>query len=929
MTDTRTNAVRVERVWERAGLPLRGMAYLLAVLAAAAAVAAQLLLRLHGGDVTPDQLAMLVLLATAAAAAQVFVVITPRNQSYHTTIVFLIPAALLLPPELLPLVAAIQHLPEWLKERYPWYIQSFNVANYSLDLLAAWATARAVMGASWLISGEQPRVAVAGVAAAVALVGTNHVLLAVMLRFARGHSLRTSGLFTFESLSTDLVLATLGVTLTFVWKTDPWLAVLALTPLLLIHRSLAVPALEAEARVDPKTGLFNPRHFAAALTEELARAKRLGHPASLLMVDLDLLREINNTYGHPAGDAVLQGIAETFREELRDCDVAARFGGEEFSILLPETAKPVALEVAERIRRAVAERTFVVDTAVDGIHATVSIGVATFPADADAAKAEDLVRTADIALYGAKKQGRNRVVAAGDEPLVLTDRRPARVVAVAVGDQHAPVPRAEWRAGAPEEAAGADTRAAAPAPERAIAASLSHRLAVLVVGVGGVGILAGGAGIAFGHGRDLVGMLTLAVLVGIGQAFALETQQGSISVSAVGVIVGAALFGPRVALVLALTTSVVEWSLRRTELHRLVFNVGTVTLASEAAAGIFAVLGSRGIQTAVAGVVAGLAYFVVNTGLLSLAIALDRNATSRTVWRERFSWLLPHYLGYGLIASVVTGGYHLGGAYAFAVFAVPLFLIRQTQEAYVAHTRRSVDKLREAAETIQRQNTSLEHANRLLRERSTAAMESLARAVDARDSYTAGHSRRVRQLALAVGRRLDLSSGELEVLGYAALFHDIGKLAVPDAILLKPEPLTSDEWERMRSHADEGGRIIDRLGFLRDAVPAIRHHHERWDGGGYPDGLAGSDIPLGARIIHVADALDSMVTSRIYRAARPMDDALAEIREGAGTQFCPRCVKALDEVLAIGAVEAEDGSAVARAVELAGATGFGDVLLRC
>ena len=102
---------------------------------------------------------------------------------------------------------------------------------------------------------------------------------------------------------------------------------------------------------------------------------------------------------------------------------------------------------------------------------------------------------------------------------------------------------------------------------------------------------------------------------------------------------------------------------------------------------------------------------------------------------------------------------------------------------------------------------------------------------------------------------------------------------------------------RMQRHADEGARIIDRLGFLQDAVPAIRHHHERFDGKGYPDGLAGEEIPLGARIIHVADALDSMLTTRIYRAARPVEEAVSELREGASTQFCPRCVGALERLV--------------------------------
>ena len=172
-------------------------------------------------------------------------------------------------------------------------------------------------------------------------------------------------------------------------------------------------------------------------------------------------------------------------------------------------------------------------------------------------------------------------------------------------------------------------------------------------------------------------------------------------------------------------------------------------------------------------------------------------------------------------------------------------------------------------------------------------VEALARA----DVAQLGAALPFQQLALAIGRELGLSKAELDLLGHAALFHDIGKLAVPDSVLLKPASLTSDEWSLMQRHAEEGARIIDRLGFLQDAAPAIRHHHERFDGAGYPDRLAGEEIPLGARIIHVADALDSMLTTRIYRAARPADEALEELRRGAGSQFCPRCVSALERLL--------------------------------
>jgi putative nucleotidyltransferase with HDIG domain len=306
----------------------------------------------------------------------------------------------------------------------------------------------------------------------------------------------------------------------------------------------------------------------------------------------------------------------------------------------------------------------------------------------------------------------------------------------------------------------------------------------------------------------------------------------------------------------------------------------------------------------VAGLVAGGAYFVVNTGLTSAAMALEGHDLWRRVWKERFSWLFPHYFAFGAVAAAIALAYTAIGFLGLVIFVLPLLLMRKTMAAYLGHTERSTKKLRQAAQTIRSQNVSLEQANKLLRERSTAAMESLSATVDARDAYTAGHSRRVQQLALAIGRELGLSQAELDLLGHAALFHDIGKLAVPDAILLKPSTLTDEEWALMQRHSDEGARIIDRLGFLNDAVPAIRHHHERFDGTGYPNRLAGEDIPLGARIIHVADALDSMLTTRIYRAARPAHEALEELRRGAGSQFCPRCVNALERLLQ-GELEAE------------------------
>ena len=887
---------------EEQGLPRKAALYL-ALIAVATGLAALPAI----SQLSPDThgWATFFVLGAAAAAAQLFVARTPRNAArYYTTIVFLIAAVLLLPPELVALVGVVQHVPEWLKMRYPWYIQTFNILNYTFNCLAAWGAAHLILGSPFSLGGIHARWAAAGVAASLVFVALNHVLLATMLHFAQRKSIRRSELFSTESLSTDLILATLGVALATFWRSNPWLIPLAIAPLVLIHRSLSVPALEEEARVDPKTGLFNARHFAAELREELARATRFQRPMSVVMADLDLLRDINNSYGHLAGDAVLRGIADIFRTQLRDYDVPARFGGEEFAILLPETPPEQALEIAERIRRAVASTAYEVETSNEPIRATVSFGVAGFPKDGT--DVNELIHQADLAVYRAKLQGRNRALGASSEPLLLPAERSSRLAAVpSEGQLDAPPQRTlptqpeTERRQVEVDGREPESRPHMPTGPRFLA--LSPMLASLVVLVTFLGVAAGALSLWHAEFTDIPGFVAMLLAVGIGQALALELEGGSISVSAVGALAGAAMFGPRAALPLAIVMAAVQWSSGRGPIHRYLFDVGALSLASLSAAAVFSIGwqddGVGRLVTALAGLLAGGAYFLVNTGLLSGAMALEGHDKWRAVWNERFSWLVPHYVAFGAVAGAIALAYEAIGLYGLAIFVLPLLLMRKTMAAYLGHTMKSTHKLREAAETIRSQNASLEQANKLLKERSTAAMESLSATVDARDAYTAGHSRRVQELSLAMGRELGLSQAELDLLGHAALFHDIGKLAIPDAILLKPSSLTTDEWALMQRHAEEGARIIDRLGFLNDAVPAIRHHHERFDGKGYPDGVAGEDIPLGARIIHVADALDSMLTTRIYRAARPADEALEELRRGSGSQFCPRCVSAIERLV--------------------------------
>jgi HD-GYP domain-containing protein (c-di-GMP phosphodiesterase class II) len=189
----------------------------------------------------------------------------------------------------------------------------------------------------------------------------------------------------------------------------------------------------------------------------------------------------------------------------------------------------------------------------------------------------------------------------------------------------------------------------------------------------------------------------------------------------------------------------------------------------------------------------------------------------------------------------------------------------------------------------------------------------LAGAIDAKDPYTRGHSQRVMELTMLAGSSLLLSAEEMETLEYAAILHDIGKIVVDGQILNKPDTLTPSEWNIIREHPAIGANLLNKIpflekasvvsqrkiyndlatiAFLEKASKVVLHHHERYDGTGYPDGLKGEDIPMGARLIAVADAFDTMTTDRSYRSALNIDYAISELKSGAGTQFCPVAVEA-------------------------------------
>jgi putative nucleotidyltransferase with HDIG domain len=258
-------------------------------------------------------------------------------------------------------------------------------------------------------------------------------------------------------------------------------------------------------------------------------------------------------------------------------------------------------------------------------------------------------------------------------------------------------------------------------------------------------------------------------------------------------------------------------------------------------------------------------------------------------------------------APVIDGGYAIG---AFEIYAdaspIEASISDKKRQIWVATfvifgllwgllvflVRGASGLLRRQTDQLRKRSKDLMAAYARLEESSLEAIESLNATVEAKDPYTAGHSQRVQKIAVAIGEELDLSKDRLDALRLGALFHDIGKLAVPDAVLTKPARLTRDEFDQIKKHSEDGARIVGKFGPLRATVPIIRHHHERWDGRGYPDKLATGEIPLEAAIVGLADAWDAMTTDRPYHRGLTLEEAFREVRDGHGTQFAPQVVDA-------------------------------------
>jgi putative nucleotidyltransferase with HDIG domain len=376
------------------------------------------------------------------------------------------------------------------------------------------------------------------------------------------------------------------------------------------------------------------------------------------------------------------------------------------------------------------------------------------------------------------------------------------------------------------------------------------------------------------------------------------------SISDVFTLTAAVVFGPAAGTaVVAIDTLVICARLKRTTgltLEKFLFNAAAPPVAMWISAVVF--FRASGIQPlyvqslgleVVGPWLLGFAglYFLLNTFAIAVIVSLKERANVLSIWRKHFQGLWFTFIGGGLGAAFVVFALQLG-TYGMVILALPLFLAVILHFAYRNATGRVADQLSHLAE-VSRLHLS--------------TIEALARAVDAKDGVTHDHIRRVQSAALALARRLGVNDDlQLRAIEAAALLHDVGKLAIPEHILNKPGRLTPAEFERMKSHARIGAEILSEVDFPYPLVPIVRHHHENWDGTGYPEGLKGSEIPIGARILAVVDCFDALTSNRPYRRALSMAGALDIIDARRAKMYDPAVVDVFHQMCESGAVTPAD-----------------------
>ncbi len=405
-----------------------------------------------------------------------------------------------------------------------------------------------------------------------------------------------------------------------------------------------------------------------------------------------------------------------------------------------------------------------------------------------------------------------------------------------------------------------------------------------------IGVVVLSFSLAHWQSQDLLRLacyLMVAVLAS-GLKVQLPGIDGTMSVNFLFILLGVLELSLPETLVIGCTATLVQsvWQARkRIDPVKVVFNVaGMMANASFLTYVSYHWLLARfGTNKPILLMVAALVFFFANTLPISVVIALTEGKSARRVWSECYFWSFPYYL-VGAAAVGLVG--IVNGAAGWETSLLVLPLIYWVYRSY----RLYLGRLEAEKERVEIEKRHVEQIASL----NMRTIEALALAIEAKDHTTHTHLQRVRTYAVEIANEMNLAPDEIEALRAAALLHDIGKLAVPEQIINKPGKLSREEFEKMKVHPIVGSEILERVAFPYPVAPIVRCHHERWDGSGYPEGLCGDDIPIGARILAAVDCLDALASHRQYRPALPLVEAMQKVKEKAGSWFDPRVVEILE-----------------------------------
>jgi putative nucleotidyltransferase with HDIG domain len=371
-------------------------------------------------------------------------------------------------------------------------------------------------------------------------------------------------------------------------------------------------------------------------------------------------------------------------------------------------------------------------------------------------------------------------------------------------------------------------------------------------------------------------------LLASGMKVTLPAVSGTMSMNFLFVLIGISEFSRAETLMMGCLGILVQSVFHvknRLRAVQVAFNVASMACSIEASYGVYHARFFEGgtLEAPIRLLLAAATFFVMNTLSIATVIALTERRHAWRVWRESYFWSFPNYLVGAAVAWIVNAASKLLGWQTSLLLLPILYVIYRYHSLYV-------DRLEEERKRAEELRAHAEEVAALHRR----TIEVLALAIEAKDQTTHDHLERVEVYAVAVGEELGLEDGELEALRAAALLHDIGKLAVPEYIISKPGKLTPEEFEKMKTHTVVGAEIVEQIRFPYPVAPIVRSHHEKWDGTGYPDGLSGEQIPIGARILSAVDCLDALASDRQYRRALPLNEAIKIVEAEAGKAFDPK-----------------------------------------